>query len=649
MKSLWLGFFLISRPRILESRVEALRDFKRFNVAGAQPPETFLCQEHKMQVREWWLWLSAITITLVLTLGMISFLVPLWHATDAASFPFDLKQSARGLAAAVLLFDLYALYQQLQLHRTRRRLVQQENLFRLIGENAADMVAVVDIQGHRLYNSPSYEKVLGYSPEELQTTPALEQVHPDDRPLVAEAAAEACRTGVGRMLEYRMRHRDGSWRNLESTASVIVNGRGEPEKLVIVNRDITARKRAEETVNERTVALRQANASLAAAKEAAEGANRAKSEFLAKMSHELRTPMNGILGMTELVLDSDLTEEQRESLMIVKSSAESLLSLLNDILDLSKIEAQKLAMETVTFHLRECVSDTVKSLSIRAEQKGLTLICHIDPSVPDNLQGDPLRLRQIIVNLIGNAIKFTAAGTVTLRVEQELNENDNEVTLHFAVSDTGIGIPLEKQQIIFEAFTQADGSMTRQYGGTGLGLTISARIVEMMGGRIWLESELGRGSTFHFSAHFPSGNALPQPEPQSNSEKSPGTRHKHLKILLAEDNHVNQLLAVRLLEKKGHSVFVASTGRAALQALAKDTFDLVLMDIQMPDMDGVKATLAIRERERTQGGHVPIIAMTAHAMAGDKERFLQAGMDDYLPKPLRIPDLFACIDNSYPV
>jgi two-component system, sensor histidine kinase and response regulator len=650
---------------------------------------------------------------------------------------------------------------------------ESEEVFRTLCAAAPVGVFRTSEEGLVVYANERLLEIHGQTMEQVRGPGLHAYIHPDD--------VERVMANRRSNLEHQVRFFD-QYRYVKPSGEVVwlgVHGGplrtpdGRPQGFVGVIEDITS--------------VREAHEQMRQAKEAADTASRAKSEFLANMSHEIRTPMNGIIGMTELALETELDPSQREYLNAVKYSADSLLTVINDILDFSKIEVGKLSLDPIEFNLRDHLGQAMKILAGRAHEKGLELACFVPPELPDFVVGDPVRLRQVILNLVGNAIKFTEKGEVVLRVELESQGSDG-MSLHFAVSDTGIGIPAEKQQLVFEPFAQADTSTTRRYGGTGLGLSICSRLIAMMDGRIWLESEVGQGATFHFTARFgqvsassipatadpailenlrvlvvddnatnrqilertlsywrmrptsassaeaalamlhearvggvPFGlmvadchmpdvdgfmlveqvQALPEhqglvtvmltsggqrgdgqrckelgiaaylikpvlqsdlleallrvlgPRPDAAQPMQLVTRHvlrearTPLRVLLAEDNAVNQRLAVRLLEKEGHSVVVAGDGVKALEALEKQEFDLILMDVQMPVMDGVETTAAIRKREAGNGAHIPIVAMTAHAMAGDRQRFLSLGMDGYVSKPIHSRDLYDAIENVF--
>jgi PAS domain S-box-containing protein len=522
---------------------------------------------------------------------------------------------------------------------------ESESRYRMLLDTANEGIWTIDSEGRTDYVNRRMADLLGYEPEDMVGRPLYEFMDAAAR-RDAELYESRRRSGIREVHEFCFQRRDGEqlWALLATTPIPAANG-GYSGALAMVT-DITDRKRAE--------------AALLREKVVAEQATRAKSEFLAHMSHEIRTPMNGIIGMTELLLDTGLTQEQREYLDMVMSSAESLLHIIDDILDFSQVEAGKLELDRRPFRIAESLSQPLKILGVRAAQKGLAYTFRVLPDVPVEAVGDVGRIQQVLVNLVGNAIKFTEAGEVAVEVALTPGTED-EVALQFSVRDTGIGIAADRQSEIFEPFAQGDPSTTRRFGGSGLGLAISDRLVELMGGRIWIDSEPGRGTTVYFTARLGAVADAPQREATSAGEGASGPpleaearqpvpepASRVLRILLAEDNPVNRQLTVALLARRGHDVAVAENGRQALEALERDSFDLVLMDVQMPEMGGLEAVARIRERETGKDMHLPVIALTAHAMPRDRERCLAAGMDGYLAKPVRPAELYAAIEEALP-
>ncbi|MGA2157634.1 MAG: PAS domain S-box protein [Dehalococcoidia bacterium] len=414
--------------------------------------------------------------------------------------------------------------------------------------------------------------------------------------------------------------------------------------LMTIN-DVTERRQMEDEIRSHRDHLAELEVSLRQAIIEANTANQAKSEFLARMSHEIRTPLHGVTGILDLLVDSKLDLQQQEYLALARSSADSLLSVISDILDFSKIEAGKFELESEEFDLESVVEASLNTVAVIAQKKGLEMIHQLSPGVPTILWGDPTHLRQILVNLLSNSVKFTEKGKILISVEKEIDENEG-VVLHFCVKDTGIGIPKEKRDSIFDAFSQADSSVERRRGGTGLGLTISRSLVEKMGGRIWVESDVGNGSTFHFTIKF--AKKIHTGQRQVVIEHpSATTDSRKLNILVAEDNSTSQLIAKKMLEKGGHVVTIAGNGAQACEKVANADFDVVFMDVEMPLMNGLKATKIIRGKEKKSGRHIPIVAMTAYATKEDKEKCLAAGMNDYLVKPVKSKDLYALIDKLF--
>ena len=524
---------------------------------------------------------------------------------------------------------------------------EMELRFRQIVDNMGEafFMATPNLQQF-LYVSPAYETIWGRTRESLYAAPVLwlQAVYKADRRKVMEIATTHSEAKRQIAFEYRIMRPDGDIRWIRSRILALRDEEGVHYRSVGFSEDITEQKLAsdalqqahdelERRVEERTEALRLAL-------EDAQAASRAKSEFLANMSHEIRTPINGILGMAQLLGHTSLSDEQQEYIDLLQSSGDLLMRVVNDVLDFSKIEAGKLDIEHIPFGLRDTVSGTLSTLGLRAREKGLQLRHQVMEEVPEQLVGDPGRLQQILFNLVGNAIKFTETGHIDVRFEL-FSQDGNDLIIGVSVVDTGIGIPEDKQATIFDAFAQADTSHTRQYGGTGLGLAITSRLVDMMGGELAVDSVEGKGSTFRFSLRFEKG----ADKTAASRVRNFASTARPMHLLLAEDNPVNQRLAVRLLEKEGHTVTVVDTGQKVLDILLRESFDAILMDVQMPELDGLQTTQAIRERERQSDDHMPIVALTAHAMVDDRRRCLQAGMDAYISKPIVVEELHNILED----
>ncbi len=553
----------------------------------------------------------------------------------------------------------------------RKKTEEQLTIFRRFAEASGQGLSMADLNGKITYVNPALSQLLG----EKEVGAVLGRDLLDCYP-------ESVRRKVREEIIPTVFH-EGHWtgelplqgRDIVQTLQNIFLLRGERNEPICVAQIVTDISGIEDTAKQlrrsnvmmvealrrekcTSMQLEAALEQLEAARMNAEDASLAKSEFLANMSHEIRTPMNGIVGLVDILQRTELDHNQRRYLQMIQQATDSLLQIINDVLDLSKVEAGKLELDITTFNVRDCARDSLALFVIRAEDKGITLSSDIAPSVPDWVVGDAGRLRQILLNLLGNAVKFTDKGSVRLEIKPENPDSarpDGGLDLLFAVVDTGVGVPPAQQEMIFEAFAQADPSVTRRYGGTGLGLAITSRLVELMGGRIWIKSEPGQGSTFYFRVHLgiaepsqagqtdheltkmPGSTVSPQKETATDPADDMGHDLRRLRILLAEDNPVNQEVAGLMLREMGHEVVVVSDGRAVLDALesGSDPYDLVLMDVQMPILNGLEATAMIRKAEAGQAKHQPIIAMTAYAMQGDRERCLAAGMDDYISKPIK--------------
>ena len=511
-----------------------------------------------------------------------------------------------------------------------------EARFKASFENGSVPQALTSLNGRLLKVNEAMARMLGYPRDELEGKLFNDVTHPDDR-AIGTGAREELLSGMGTSrFEKRYIARNGATVWVDVNITVVRNADGTPQHFFGTFLDISDRKRAEQELLQANLLLEDATARAFDSAAQAELASKAKGEFLANMSHEIRTPMNGVIGLTGLLLETDLSVEQRRYAETIGASAEALLTLINDILDFSKVEAGKLVLEVIDFDLCALFGDLARSMVPGAVEKRLEFNCSVSPDVPSLLRGDPGRLRQVLANLTANALKFTKQGQVAVSVKVE-QASPHEVVLRFSVHDTGIGIARDKVGLLFHKFTQVDASITRKFGGSGLGLVISKQLVELMGGEIGVSSEEGRGSEFWFTVSFEK-QALGKAEPRNLPAMRPALRNLNrpdIRILLAEDSATNRMVAVGILDKLGLRTDVVANGREAVEALGKVPYDLVLMDVQMPEMDGLEATRIVRAPgSETIHRAVPIIAMTAHAMLGDRNACLDAGMDDYIAKPV---------------
>jgi PAS domain S-box-containing protein len=499
-------------------------------------------------------------------------------------------------------------------------LVESKEIFKIVFENSPTAITVTDKDERITAWNPMAEKMLGMTKKDLFNKPVKELYPPEEWQRMRSLNIR--KTGMLSDIATRVYRKDGTLIDVNTSISVLKDKSGQIIGAIGILHDMSRQKSVEEQ--------------LVQAKLSAEEANTAKSVFLAKMSHEVRTPMNAVIGMIDLTLDTELNAEQRDNLKVAKDAADNLLSLINDILDLSRAQAGKVVLEDMEINLPDIVKNVCKALAVLARHKGIDIIWDIDPQIPRALSGDPVRLRQVLVNIVNNAVKFTHKGKVQVNVKME-SKTAKDCMVRFEVIDQGIGIPKKNLDTIFDVFTDAHNTTARRYGGTGLGLAICKKLVEMMRGTLSVESVEGKGSTFKFTIIFGVRDDVAKKSSLPGADCNGGIQPeevKGLRILLAEDNMVNQRIAMKTLEKFGWTVQAVSDGKEALDVLIKSSFDVILMDDQMPNLDGIACTHVIRREEKQTGMHIPIIAMTANAMAGDRERYLSEGMDGYVSKPI---------------